>query len=316
MRAAQYKKYGDPEVLHESTADTPRIKRGRVLVKVHGSSVNQIEVLVRKGALRVVTGPFFPKGVGMDFAGEVAEVGLGVVGLKPGDRVWGFTGGLPLGRTIAAAEYLLAKPKWLSVAPANLDLVSAGSLPMVGATSIVSLRDHLKLEAGDSLLIRGASGGVGSIAVQLGKAMGARVTALTNAANLEFVRGLGADEALDYRTTSPKDLDRFDAILDTSGVDMAAYRALLRTDGRMVTTALDKLVQIARSVVHGSRRVRFFSVPPRTKTFAFLTELVSTGKIVPVIDSVYPLADAAGAHRSLESGGGHGKRVISVIADK
>jgi NADPH:quinone reductase-like Zn-dependent oxidoreductase len=313
MRAAQYDRYGGPEVLHESTAVAPKVKPGRVLVKVHGTSVNRIEIVVREGTFRVATGPLFPKGVGMDFAGEIAEVGAGVVGLSAGDRVWGFTGGLPLGRTMAAAEYLLAKPKWLSPAPDGLDLVSAGSLPMVGATSIVALRDHLKLKPGESLLVRGASGGVGSIAVQLGKAMGARVTALTNSANQEFVRGLGADDVLDYRTTSPSDLDRFDTILDTSGVNMADYRALLHPGGRMATTALDKLAQIARSAVYLSGRIRFFSVAPKTETFAYLTELVNSGKIKPVIDSVHPLAEIAEAHRAAENGGGRGKQSVSVV---
>jgi NADPH:quinone reductase-like Zn-dependent oxidoreductase len=314
MRAAQYNKYGDPDVLHVADAKKPKLTKHRVLVRVHGTSVNPVEVEVRKGGLRVITGPRFPKGIGMDFAGEIVEVGSKVKNYKPGDRVWGFTGGLPMARTLAAAEYLRVKAKWLAVAPESLDLVAAGSLPMVGATSILALRDQMKLRPGERLLVRGASGGVGSIAVQLGKALGAHVTGLAGAANLDFVRGLGADEVFDYKTTSSSDLGTFDVIFDTNGTELRSFHAQLNSGGRMTSTSSKGAGFMIASLVYGRRRVQTFTTPPRSRYFRYLTELVEAGKIVPVIDKVYALSEIADAHRSLERGGGRGKRNISVIS--
>ncbi|WP_329231398.1 NAD(P)-dependent alcohol dehydrogenase [Streptomyces sp. NBC_01460] len=314
MRAALYDRYGPPEVLYVGRVPIPALQQGQVLVRVHAASVNGGELYGRAGRVRLVTGRKFPLRTGLDFAGEVAEVDPAITGLKPGDRVWGV-----LPRTFgSAAEYVAVRPRNLSYAPENIGLVEAASLP-VGTTALTALKAKARIEAGERLLVRGASGGVGSIAVQLGKALGAHVTALAGTKNLDFVRELGADEAHSYTTTGPSDLDRFDVILDTVGTEHRAFRKLLAPGGRMVSIAFDidhiaaSLGYLLASTVHGRGRVRFFSGNPQHDLLAELTRYVETGAIRPVVDTVHPLADIATAHRALEAGGVRGKHVIQVV---
>jgi NADPH:quinone reductase-like Zn-dependent oxidoreductase len=186
----------------------------------------------------------------------------------------------------------------------------------VGTTAITALRDLAKLAPGERLLVRGATGGVGYVAVQLGKAMGAHVTGLASAANLDLVKELGADEAIDYR--APGDLGRFDVILDTVGTGLPAFRRLLTPRGRMVTIAFDpgrpvrSLGYIATHAVRRRRWVRFFSGNPTTPLLAELGRWVASGAIRPQVDRVFPLADVAAAHRALEEGGVRGKVVVEL----
>ncbi|MFC8226706.1 NAD(P)-dependent alcohol dehydrogenase [Streptomyces sp. NPDC057287] len=314
MRAALYDRYGPPEVLYVGRVPVPSLRPGQVLVRVHAASVNGGELYGRAGRVRLVTGRKFPLRTGLDFAGEVAEVDPAITGLKPGDRVWGV-----LPRTFgSAAEYVAVRPRNLSYAPENIGLVEAASLP-VGTTALTALKAKADLKAGERLLVRGASGGVGSIAVQLGKALGAHVTALAGTKNLDFVRELGADEAHSYATTGPSDLGRFDVVLDTVGTEHRAFRKLLAPGGRMVSISFDidhiaaSLGYLLASTVHGRGRVRFFSGNPQHDLLAELARYVESGAIRPVVDTVHPLADIAAAHRALEAGGVRGKHVIQVV---
>jgi NADPH:quinone reductase-like Zn-dependent oxidoreductase len=308
MRAALFDRYGPPEVLYEGEVPEPEVAPGHVLVRVHAASVNGGEVMGRTGRLKLLLGPKFPKRVGIDFAGEVVSG----PGFAPGAHVWG---GLPRGRFGSAAEYVAVRPRRLAPSPAGLDLVEAAALPGVGTTAITALRDKARLRRGERLLVRGASGGVGSVAVQLGKAYGAHVTALAGTGAFDFVRELGADEVIDYRT-DPADLGRYDVVLDTYGGTPAAYRRLLAPGGRMVGIAFRSagdLGYLVASAVFGSRRVRFFSGNPGSELLADLTALVESGAIRPVVHAVHPLAEVAGAHRALEAGGVRGKHVIRVV---
>ncbi|MFD4034996.1 NAD(P)-dependent alcohol dehydrogenase [Streptomyces sp. NPDC058637] len=314
MRAALYDSYGPPEVLYEGRVPVPVLQRGEVLVRVHATSVNGGELYGRAGRVRLVTGRRFPLRTGMDFTGEIARVDPAVTGLREGDRVWGV-----LGRRFgSAAEYVAVRPRQLSYAPENLGLIEAASLP-AGTTAITALRAKARLKPGERLLVRGASGGIGSVAVQLGKALGAHVTGLAGAGNLDFVRDLGADEAFSYTTTGPADLGTFDVVLDTVGTEHPAFRRLLAPGGRMVSIAFDmehlarSLSYLLTSTVHGPRRVRFFSGNPKHDLFAELTRYAESGAIRPVVDTVHPLSGIATAHRALEAGGVRGKHVIQVV---
>lgn len=321
MRAALYDRYGGPEVLYEGTVAKPGAGPGKVLVRVHAASVNGGELLGRAGRARPVTGLAgrgFPKRTGIDFAGEVVETGSGVSGYAPGDRVWG-----ALPRTFgSAAEFVAVAPRQLAPAPAGIDLVEAAALPGVGTTAVTALRDKARLAPGERLLVRGASGGVGSVAVQLGRAYGAHVTALAGAKNLDLVRELGADEAFDYARTEPEDLPPFDVVLDTVGTGMGAYRRRLTRNGRMVTITFDiervlaSLSYVAASAVFGPRRIRAFSGDPGHELFAELTRLTESGAVRPVVDRVLPLAEIAEAHRALEAGGIRGKVVVRVLGPR
>lgn len=314
MRLVQYGRYGKPSVLHEATAARPAVTAEHVLVRVHGSSVNHLDATIRSGLVRVVSGFSFPKGSGLDFAGEIVSVGEGAEGYSEGDRVWGFLPGLPGGPIGAASEYLNAPIGSFSIAPSTGELLDASALPLVASTALVALRERGHLTQGDRLLVRGGAGGVGSAAIQLGKAMGARVTAMAGIHDLDFVRELGADDALDYRTHGASQVGDFEVILDLVGTGLRGYRRHLAPHGRIVSTAVRAAPFIAASVVYGPRRVRTLVISPSPEVLTDIAGYVERGELRPVIDRVYPLRDAAEAHTAVEKGVGRGKHVIDVRA--
>ncbi|MGM7670495.1 NAD(P)-dependent alcohol dehydrogenase [Microbacterium sp. A93] len=309
MRAVSFDRYGPPEVLHEVSTPRPQVRPGEVLIRVRALSVNGIDLAMRAGKMRPFSGNRFPKRIGLDVVGEVVEPRSSRFAV--GDLVWGI-GGLA---AATAAEYVSIAPDRIDHVPAGLNAVQAAALP-VGTTAITALRDKAALAPGERLLVRGATGGVGYVAVQLGKAMGAQVTGLASAPNLDLVRELGADEAIDYR--DPGDLGQFDVVLDTVGTDLAAFRRLLTPSGRMVTISIDfghparALSHLAAHSLRRTRWTRFFSGDPRTPLLAELGRWVSAGAIRPQVDRVFPLSDVAGAHRALEHGGVRGKIVIEI----
>lgn len=315
MKAAVYDRYGPPEVLRQATIARPEPRASELLIRVEAASLNGYDVIVRSGALKMVTGRAFPKRTGLDFVGEVVSPSSGTSGFGKGDRIWGV---MPLHRLGSAAEYVCIEPGHLALRPATLSATDAAALPVVGATALIGLRDVCGLQAGDRLLIRGASGGVGSAAVQIGKALGGYVVGLASGANLDLVRDLGADEALDYRKARPADLGAFDVILDTVGSDLPRWRRLLAPRGRMAAIVPDparplrSLATIAFSRIYGGRRVRRFSAKPDTVLLAQLADLVSRGVLRPMVDAVYPLSDIALAHAAFEAGGRRGKQIIRL----
>lgn len=316
MRAAQYDAYGPPEVLQVRMVPVPQVRPGHVLVRVAATSINGADTAVRAGKLKLVSGRSFPRGAGYDFAGTVAEAASDVTGLAAGDEVWGFVNGTRNpGPSLAAAEYVLAPVGGTALRPRTLSAVEAAAVSAVGASALGILRDHLRLQPGERVLIRGANGGVGTAAVQIARALGGQVTALASAPHLDRLRDLGAQQAYDYHLTSPGDLGRFDVILDPVSKDMPPYRKLLTKTGRMAAMAIGSpadLAYVLASRVHGRRRVRFTQSPATGPLLADLAGYVDAKSVTPVIEAVYPLDDIAAAHRSLENSGGFGKRVVRV----
>jgi NADPH:quinone reductase-like Zn-dependent oxidoreductase len=316
MRAAQYGSYGPPEVLRVQTVPVPRLRPGHVLVRVAASSINGADIAVRAGKLKLVTGRTFPRGAGFDFAGEVAEAAGDVGALAAGDEVWGFVDGTRNGGPSgAAAEYVLAPATGTALRPRTVSAVEAAALSGAGASVIGVLRDHVRLRPGERVLVRGANGGVGTAAVQVARALGGRVTALAGAPHLDRLRDLGAEGAFDYHAIDPRELGQFDVVLDPVSRNMRPYRRLLTRGGRMAAMAIGSPADIAyllASRVHGGRRVRFVQSPPTADLLTALAGYVDSKSVTPVIEAVYPLDDIAAAHRSLETSGGFGKRVIQL----
>lgn len=315
MLAAEYDEYGPERVVKTRSVPRPQPTEGESLVRVEASSVNPVDLIIRSGKLRLRTGRRFPKRLGIDFAGQIEEIRGQAGQLAVGDRVWGV---MPL--TVekgvgqgSAATYVTIPTDRLARSPRNLDPTESAAMSSVGAVALITLRDKAQLQPGERLLVRGAAGGVGTMAVQAGALLGAHVTALASADGLTFLCELGAEETHDYRTVTPADLAPFDVILDLVGTDLRHWRKLLTRPGRMYCLSIagvSTLAYIAVSKVFRSRRVRFFSAAPTGRTMADLTTYAENGEIRPVVHSTYQLTDIVAAQESLEAGGGRGKRVL------
>ena len=317
MTAAQYVGYGPPAVLR--VTDVPRTTpgKGEVLVRVQASSVNGGDLAKRAGKLKLVTGRRFPQPVGIDFVGVVARLGDGVRGVEVGAAVWGT---VPERAGLGSQAAFVAVPAArVSNAPANLSPTDAVSLVAGGTTALAALRDVARVQPGERVLVRGAAGGVGSVAVQVGAMLGARVTGLASHMSEEFVLRMGAEEVIDYRTP-PAELGEFDVIFDTRGSALRQFRSRLTPRGRMVTIAPDyarlvpSLSYLAFSAVHRERRVRLFLGNPDAHLLGEVAVAAEAGQLHPVVDRVFALKDVAVAHETLEHGGVRGKVVLRVAA--
>ena len=317
MRAVQYDEYGGSGVLKIRQVPVPVPGPSDVLVRVHASGVNPKDAMIRAGSLRLLTGRRFPRGTGFDFAGEVAALGAGVTDLNAGQRIWGFLDGFLGG---AAADYVVAPRAWLAPMPARLDWIEAGAIPLVATTALQALRDVARLGPGERLLIRGASGGVGSAAIQIGAAMRGYVTAIASGDGIAHCRALGADAVVDYRVSDPAALrERFDVFLDcVGGSSIRRYRRLLHREGRWVAVApsfpIYALAPVSAVVSPplGLPRLRFVAVKPRSADLEELARLVGRGAFHMPVTATYPLEAIAEAHDAAAARHGRGKRVIVV----
>lgn len=315
MKATQISSYGAPDVLRVTDVARPEPGPGEVLVSVGASSVNGHDALVRSGGMKIVSGRRFPIGVGLDFAGAVAATGAGVDSVTIGEAVWGTVHPREKRVVGGAAEYVVVAADRVGPVPAGVSAVEAAALVVPGITALTALRDATHLAKGESVLVRGAAGGVGTATVQLAHAFGARVTALARARHAAALTDLGAARVLDYRETTPEEIGPFDVIVDTVGTDLARYRRRLSSGGRMVTVGLSgpAIAAIAASTVFGARRIRTFSANPHTAQLAELAGQVASGALRPVINGVYPLDDITSAHRAFDEGGVLGRQVVQIM---
>jgi NADPH:quinone reductase-like Zn-dependent oxidoreductase len=317
MRAVQFDRYGGSDMLEVRTIPVPGPGRDEVLVRVHASGLNPKDPIVRQGGLRLLTGRTFPRGTGYDFSGEVAARGERVSDLGHGDRVWGFLDGF-LGGT--AAEYVVVPRAWLARMPERLGWIEGAALPLVGTTALQGLRDVARLKSGDRVLIQGASGGVGSAAIQVAKARGAHVTALASGEGLDHCRALGADAVVDYRRAAPESLgERFDVFFDCIGQSpYGSYRRLFARHGRWVTIAPEPMVYALTPIsrvlapVLGGPRLGYVTVKPRRADLEEIGRLVDRGLLRMPVTAMYPLEEIRTAHDVVAKRHGRGKQVIVV----
>ena len=317
MRAAQIERFGDWRAVGVADVAVPVPRAGEVLVRVAASSVNPVDVAHREGRLRLLSGGHMPRGLGIDAVGTVHGVGASVRGFEPGQRVWGIRAGASGMRaaTGLTAEFAVVDARRLALAPASLDDAEAASFLIGGYTALRALTDVAGVRAGDRVLVRGGTGGVGSAAVQVAAALGARVAVLASAAGEGVARQLGATEFFDYRTATPASVGAVDVLIDTVGTDLLVWRKTLSPGGRMVGVAFDSvagLVPIGASAVFGPRRIRTFAGEPPAGALAKLTRFVDEHGTRGVVHGTYPLARLGEAHREFSAGGVRGKIVVAV----
>lgn len=315
IEAAGFRRYGGPEVLEVMRIPIPEAASGQVLIRVAAITVNAGEIWQRQGKLRTIARVSLPRFVGIDFSGQVVELGDGVTGFSVGDWVWGTVD--ELGSAGSAAELVAVDPGRIARMPLEWNATHAVSLLSGATTALVGLRDKAQLRRGERLLVRGAAGGVGSIAIQLGHMYGAHVTALASPTSEQFVRALGADEVIDYRT-SLASIGTYDVVFDARGTDLWALRRLIPSHGRLVTISFDiehkmrSLGGIAVSRIFGKRRIQFFRGHPTAALVEEVARFAEDGHLRPVIDSVYPLERIGDAQARLEAGGVQGKIVVTI----
>ncbi len=316
MRAIVQDRYGGPETLELAEIDPPTVGEREVLVRVHAASIHFGDHMIMRGVPRLFR-PMYGWGKprnavpGLDVAGTVEETGAGVTRLGPGDEVFGTCTG-------ALAEYTSTGQDKLEHKPSNLTLEQAAAVPTSALAALHGLRDRAKVKAGQKVLVNGASGGVGTFAVQIAKALGANVTGVCSTRNVELVRSLGADHVIDYtREDVTGGGPRYDLILDNAGNHpLSELRRALVPTGTLIpnsgSAGLGTTVLAFVSSPFIRQQGRPYLSVPKLKDLTVLKELIEAGKVAPVIDRTYPLAEAPQAFEHLLGGHARGKIVITI----
>ena len=324
MRAAVRDRFGSPDVVVEvREIDKPVPADDEVLVQVRAASLNVADwydVTGRPWVARVAQGLRGPKEerLGVDYAGVVEAVGKDVTGFEPGDEVFG-------GRTGAFAEYVVAKADRAIVPkPANVTFEEAAAVPVAALTALQGLRDRGNVEPGQRVLVNGASGAVGTLAVRVAKALGAEVTAVCSTRNVEQARALGADHVVDYTQEDfTRSGERYEVLLDIAGSrSWSEYKRVLAPQGTLVIVGgprknrllgpLGSVVKKRLAGMFGSRKVVFFIAKFSKPDLEFLRELLEAGKLTPAIDRRYELSEIADALQYIGEGHARGKIVVTV----
>jgi len=319
MKAIVYKEYGPPDVLQLKEVEKPAPKEDEVLVKVHAASINYSDWHILRGdlLLRLMgNGLLKPKHkiLGDDIAGRVEAVGVNVKQFQPGDEVFGIS------NFGAFAEYVSVHENALALKPASMTFEEAAAVPVAGITALQGLRDHGQIQPGQKVLINGASGGVGTFAVQIAKSFGAEVTGVCSTRKLDMLRSIGADVVIDYtKEDFTQNGPRYDLIFAVGGYrSIFDYKLALSPEGIYVCAGgssaqyfqgllLGPLISMV-----GRKKLGSMYANPNQKDYVFLIELLEAGKVVPVIDRRYPLSEVPEALRYLEEGHARGKVGITV----
>ncbi len=323
MKAIVYHKYGSPDVLQMEEVEKPAPKENQVLIKVHAASINAgdwREMRADPFFIRLMGVGFLkPKNprIGSDVAGRVEAVGENVKQFRPGDEVFGCAGG-------AFAEYVLAREAYLALKPANRSFEEAAAVPVAALTALQGLRDTGGIQQGQKVLIQGASGGVGTFAVQLAKSFEAEVTAVCSTRNLDMARSIGADLVIDYTEEDfTRNRQRYDLIFAVNGYHpLSTYKRALNPQGIYVCAG-GTMPQFFQAILLGSlmsrkagKKMGSMGIAKiNQKDLVFLGKLLEAGEIAPVIDTRYPLSEIAEAIRYVEEKHAQGKVVISVVGN-
>jgi NADPH:quinone reductase-like Zn-dependent oxidoreductase len=320
MRAIVQERYGSPDVLELREIDRPAVGDGDVLVRVHAASVNPQDWHIMRASPFIVRASGYglrtPKKQvrGRDAAGQIEAVGKNVTRFRQGDEVFGWCEG-------AFAEYVCADQSHFVPKPAELSFEGAATLPMAGCTALQGLRDSGRVQPGQEVLIIGAGGGVGTFAVQIAKASGARVTGVCSTTKVDLVRSIGADHVIDYtREDFTRGKERYDVIFQLAGTaSPSACRRALTPNGTLVLSSgegrfagIDRLARALVSSPFVRQRLRGFLTKQTNEDLVTLAALVEAGEVTPIIDGTYALSEVPEAISYLEQGHARGKVVITV----
>jgi NADPH:quinone reductase-like Zn-dependent oxidoreductase len=324
MNAIVYREYGSPDVLRLEKVEKPAPKEDEVLIQVRATSVNWGDwhnLRADPFLVRLAAGPLRPRNkiLGFDVAGRVEAVGRDVKQFQVGDEVFGDIYASGGG---AFAEYVAVPEDALALKPAGTTFAEAAAVPVTGVTALQGLRDHGQIQPGHKVLINGASGGVGTFAVQIAKSFGAKVSAVCSTGNLDLVRSIGADQVIDYtRKDFTQSGQRYDLIIDNVGnpsIYGRAHKRSLTPTGIYVVVAGSFFLQLFLGPwmsLTGGNKIGTFMTKANKKDLILMKGLLEAGKVVPVIDRRYPLSQVAEAIRYLEEGHARGKVVITVGDD-
>lgn len=306
MNAARIHQFGSADVIHMESVEIPTPAPDEVLIQVGAASINPVDYKIREGQFPPVQADQLPLTLGRDLAGIVQAVGSGVSNVRKGDAVFSM-----VGADGSYADYALVKASYVASVPPKLDFATAASVPLAAQTAWQALFDHGKLQAEQSVLIHGASGGVGHFAVQLAKAAGATVYATASAENLEFLRSLGADLAIDYEAQHFEHICQdIDLVVDlVAGETQERSWAVLREGGRLVSTLSEPTSE--RPEAQGKIGT-FFLVEPDGEQLEKIARLIESGQVRPVLSKTFPLEEVAEAQDFLEHSHVKGKVVLVV----
>ena len=316
MKAMVYYEYGSPDVLELGEIDVPAVQDDEVLVKVHATSLNWIDWHFLTGSpilARTMAGFFKPKNevLGIDLAGGIEEVGANVTQFQPGDEVFGST------KHGCFAEYVCVSEDEVVKKPANMPFEEVAAVPGAATPALQALRDHGQIQSGQKALINGASGGVGTFAVQIAKSFGAEVTGVCSTRNMELVGSIGASQVIDYTKEDFIQIgEQYDLIFDAVAKrSFSDCKPVLNPLGIYITTEFSPLLALQGKLISitGSKKlVPLPPKPPTKKDLTFIGELLEDGIMKPVIDHLYPLNEVPEALRYLSKGHARGKVVITL----
>jgi NADPH:quinone reductase-like Zn-dependent oxidoreductase len=309
MKAAQINAYGNPSVIEINEVEKPMLKEGQVLVEVHAASLNPFDSKLREGYMKDAIPLHFPFTLGGDIAGIVVTADPAITNIAVGDKVYGQASGVA-GNSGTFAEFASAKASGISLIPKNIDFNQAASIPLVGVSAFQALHDHIHLQSDQKIFIHGGAGGIGAVALQIAKHIGAYVATTATGDGIDEVRALGADEVIDYTTTDFTEvLSNYDAVFDTVGDDFNKALGILKKGGIAVSMTAQadetRVKELGVTAISQSTKVT-------TAALDSLRTLIENGTVTPRIGKTFPLVEARQAFEARESGAVNGKVVLVI----
>lgn len=315
MKAIITKAYGSVDVLSVENVDSPTIQEDEILVQVKAASINPLDWRIRSGEMKIMTGKTPPRILGSDYAGVVSKIGKNIHKYKVGDEVFGLLDIVKV-KEGTYAEYVKVKENDINIKPSNSSFEEAASLPLVSLTSYQAFVNIAKAKKGNKVLINGCSGGVGSAAVQIAKALGYKTTGICSTKNVDFAKSLGADHIIDYKKENVLNRhEKYDVIFDTVGnLKFSLSKNILESKGTYVTTAVTVPAMIFSPLanIFRSKKYKLVVVKPNTEDLTRIKQMVEDKELKGQVSKIFNLQEVKEAQLMSQNGGFYGKLVLKV----